>query len=310
MLRVRVQVRAGGDADGAGHGGAEVGEDVAEQVRAHDHVEALGEADEVRGEDVDVVLGGLDVGVALGHGGEALVPERHGVDDAVRLGGGGEVPALAGLRQVEGVAQHPVDAVAGEDALLDRHLAVGAGVEAAADLRVLALDVLAHDHEVDVAGLLAGERALHPVEQAHGPQVHVLVEVAADGDEQAPERDVVGHGGPADRAQEDRLEGPQPLDAVLGHHATKALEALAAPGELLELEADPEAAADGLERAQALGHHLLADPVARDHRDLVTAHGAPALPRLPVLSRAYSPGSSRQRGGKRDRGRPFLPRQG
>ena len=49
-----VDVAGGRDADGTGAGGAEVGEDVAEEVGGYDDVEAVGVEDEVRGEDVDV----------------------------------------------------------------------------------------------------------------------------------------------------------------------------------------------------------------------------------------------------------------
>jgi hypothetical protein len=45
----RVDVRARCDADGAGAGGAEVGENVAEQVAGHDDVEPVGVHHEVRG---------------------------------------------------------------------------------------------------------------------------------------------------------------------------------------------------------------------------------------------------------------------
>ncbi len=51
-----VDVAGGSDADGAGAGGAEVGEDVAEEVGGYDDVEAVGVEDEVRGEDVDVIF--------------------------------------------------------------------------------------------------------------------------------------------------------------------------------------------------------------------------------------------------------------
>ena len=48
-----VDVAGGGDADGAGRRrGAEVGEDVAEEVGGYDDVEAVGVEDEVGGEDV------------------------------------------------------------------------------------------------------------------------------------------------------------------------------------------------------------------------------------------------------------------
>ncbi len=54
-----VDVGRGRDADRAGHRRAQVGEDVAEQIRADHHVEPVGVLHEVRGQDVDVVLVGL-----------------------------------------------------------------------------------------------------------------------------------------------------------------------------------------------------------------------------------------------------------
>src|SRR5262245_16828960 len=48
----------------------------------------------MRRQDIDVILVRLDVRVALLHLGEAFVPERHGVDDAVGLGGQGDVLLL------------------------------------------------------------------------------------------------------------------------------------------------------------------------------------------------------------------------
>jgi len=65
------------DADGAGAGRAEVGEDVAEQVRRHHDVEAVRVQHEQRRQDVDVKLVPLDVGEVLRHRLHALVPVRH-----------------------------------------------------------------------------------------------------------------------------------------------------------------------------------------------------------------------------------------
>src|SRR6266853_1787796 len=53
-------VARGRDADRSGAGGAEVREDVAEEIRPAHHVEPVRVLDEVGGEDVDVVLVGLD----------------------------------------------------------------------------------------------------------------------------------------------------------------------------------------------------------------------------------------------------------
>ena len=75
----------------------------------------------------------------------------------------------------------------------------------AADLGIFALVVLADDQHVDVARLLAGERRGHAVEQADRADIGILLEVAADRHEQRPQRHRVGHGRPADRAEEDRV---------------------------------------------------------------------------------------------------------
>src|SRR5262245_6180575 len=138
VLLLRVDVAARRDPDRPRDGGAEVGEDVPEEVGRDHYVEPVRVLDEVGGEDVDVVLRRLHVGVALRHRGEALVPVRHAVDDAVRLGGRGHVPPRALHRALEGVAHHAIAAGAREHGGLDRHLFRRVAVEPAADLRVLA----------------------------------------------------------------------------------------------------------------------------------------------------------------------------
>ena len=61
-----VDVPARGEADAAGDGGGEVGEDVAEEVVGDDHVEALGLGDEEDRRGVDVQVVGGDLGVLRG----------------------------------------------------------------------------------------------------------------------------------------------------------------------------------------------------------------------------------------------------
>ena len=104
--------------------------------------------------------------------------------------------------------------------LLHDHLALGAGEHAAADRRIFALGVLAHHPEVDVAGLAVGERRRHAGHQPHRAQIDVLVELAAEQDERAPQRDVVGDfRRPADRAEEDRVVLADLVLPVVRHHA-------------------------------------------------------------------------------------------
>ncbi len=207
-----------------------------------------------------------DLGILAGDCCEALVPERHGVDDAVRLGRRGHV-LLSGAREVEGVAHDPVAAAPGEDRLLHRHLVLAVGVEPAADLGIFALVILAHDIEIDVAGHAVAQRRLHPGQQPHRAQVDVLVKAAAQRDQQSPQRDVVGHVGVADRAEIDGVVEPQPVEPVLGHHPPGPGIARAAPVEFVPAQFEPVGPRRPLHSSHTLGHDLVPDAVAGDHRD-------------------------------------------
>src|SRR5262245_14849935 len=163
-----------------------VGQNVPEQVGADDHVKPRWVAHQMRRQNVDVELAGLDLRVLLGDGGKPLVPVGHRDRDAVRLGGRGHLLASARHGKIEGVAHDPIAALAREDRHLGRLLKLGTLETAPTDGGVFALVVLAHDQIVDVAGLAVGEGGLKTLKEAHGPQVDVLLEAAADGNEQAP----------------------------------------------------------------------------------------------------------------------------
>ena len=88
---IGVDVAARRDADRAGAGRAEIGEDVAEQVGGDDDVEAIGVHHELRGQDVDMIFVGAHVRIARRHRLDPPVPPRHGDGDAVGLGRRGQV---------------------------------------------------------------------------------------------------------------------------------------------------------------------------------------------------------------------------
>src|SRR5271156_833367 len=98
---------------------AEVGKNVAEEIGANHHIEPLGMADEMRRENIYVILIGADVGKFLRDDVQAFIPERHGVNDAVRFRRRSYV-RLARAGQAKSVAQNAIYAAAGEDGLLDR----------------------------------------------------------------------------------------------------------------------------------------------------------------------------------------------
>ena len=153
-----IEIGRRGDGNGAGAGWPKVGENVAEQIGGDHHVEEIGMAHEVRRENVDVELVGAYRWVLGADGGETFVPVGHRDRDTVRLGGRGQVLFRTLCRQIEGEAHDPVDADAGEDALLNHEFAFGTLEHAAADTRILAFGVLPNDQEVDVAGASACQR--------------------------------------------------------------------------------------------------------------------------------------------------------
>ncbi len=217
----------------------------------------------------------LHVGVALGHFLHAFVPVRHGDGDAVRFGRRGEVLLRRRAGELEGEFQDAVDADAAHHRFLHHDLALGAGEHLAADRRILTLGVLAHHPEVDVAGLAVGERARHARHQPHRPQIDVLIEFAAEQDQRAPQRDVVGHAvRHADGAEIDGVVLADLVFPILRHHAA-VLFVIVATGEIeiVEPQLEAEFLRRGFEDAHALGHDLLANAVAGNDRDAVNAIG-------------------------------------
>src|SRR5215469_17024108 len=65
---------------------AEIRENVSKQVGAHDNVEPVRVLHEMGGEYVDVILIRANIGILFRDLVKTLVPKRHGVNDAVRLG--------------------------------------------------------------------------------------------------------------------------------------------------------------------------------------------------------------------------------
>src|SRR5207248_5751961 len=129
--------------------------------------------------------------------------------------------------------------------------------------RVLPLGVFSDEQHVDVGRTAAEQRRGRPREEAHRPQVHVLLEPLSNRKEEAPEADVIGDRRPADGAEVDRIKRPQDLEAVVRHHLASLLVESGPPGERLEFQL----ATHGLDRFEPLGDHLGTDAVARNNGD-------------------------------------------
>ena len=135
---------------------------------------------------------------------------------------------------------------------------------------------------------------LHAGHAADRPQREVLVEGAANRDQQAPQRDVVRHTWRAHRAEEDRVVAAERLQPVLGHHRAGLEVPVAAPGKLVPLEPEAVQLARALEHALGGRDDLVADPVARDRHDAVdrVAHLSKCSSRGARLSITASAGTS------------------
>ena len=149
-----IDVRRRRDADGAAHRRPEVGQNVAEQVRADDDVEATRAAARSARSECRCGTGRCgcrDSAAAIAR----KRSSQYGMVIEMPFDLVAEVTCFAGRlpRQLEGEAQDAVHALAREHRLLEHDLALGALEHAPADRRVLAFGIFAHDDEIDVAGL-------------------------------------------------------------------------------------------------------------------------------------------------------------
>jgi hypothetical protein len=254
-----VEVAAGGQADAAGHRGRHVGEDVAEQVVGDDHVVAAGVGEEEHRRRVDVLVGHGDLGELRRHLLDGARPQRPGVGQHVGLVDQRQVLARPADRPLEGVADDPLDTEGGVQADLGGHLVRGVAAQHPAGARVGPLGALPDAEHVDVTGL--GERAADAVVEPRRPQVHVVVELEAQLEQQPALEDAAGHGGVADRAEQDRVVPAELVEHRVGQQLAGALPA----GGPQVVRGGLHVRGDLAEHLEALGHHLRADAVSRDH---------------------------------------------
>ena len=170
-----------------------------------------------------------------------------------------------------------VDAGAREHRHVGRDLLGQAAMHAAADAGIFAFRVLAHDHPVELRAGDVAQRAGDAGQDARRAHVGVLVERLADGEPQAPQRDVVGHVGRAGRAEQDGVVALDQVEAVLGHERAGLLVALGAPVEMIEGDGEAAVALGArLQHLDAGGDHLGADAVPGDGGDAKRSHlGSP-----------------------------------
>ena len=128
---------------------------------------------------------------------------------------------------------------AGEDRDLRRDFLGQALMRAATLARIFALGILAHDDPIKVFCRNIPQRPGDAGQDARRAHIGVLIEALADGEPQAPERDVVGHVRRADRAEIDGIEGAKLIDPTCRHQHAMTLVMVGAPVELLDVETKP-----------------------------------------------------------------------
>ena len=124
------------------------------------------------------------------------------------------------------------------------------------------------------SGRATGERPWDPRQQPTGTQVGPEVEPLPELEDRAPERDVVGHGRIADRAEQDGPGAVELLGPVLRHHPSVLVVEGRAPGQLGPLQIETER----IHGLAGLRDHLGPHAVPGEDGDAVAQTPAPTRP--------------------------------
>ena len=145
-------------------------------------------------------------------------------------------------------------------------------VEAAADFGVFAFGVLAHDVKIDLARLEILYGRFHALQQAHRTQIHILLKSAPNGNQQSPQRNVIGYARIAHGAEKNCVERTKLFEAVFRHHAAGFEIGFATPIEVLPRNARIRTClAAASTDSNALGNHFFSDAVAGNGCNLVVS---------------------------------------
>ena len=270
----------GQQADGAGDHRCLVRQDIAEHVLGDHHIELAGVPDQLHGGVVHqhILIG--HVRILLGQAVHHLPPQAGGLQHVGLVHAGDLFAAHPG--QLKGTAANA----------LDLHLGIGhavGGLNAPVGgliplplAEVHAAGELPDDHQVDalLGGLfLQGAGPGHGGAQGGGAQVRVQAQVLADGQQGGlgPLVRVAGVAplGTAHRAQQHRIAGPALLRRAVGIGLAHRVDGTAAHHHVCKFKAVAELGTHGLHDLDRLAHHLGADAVAPDQRDLIVHFATP-----------------------------------
>ena len=242
----------------------EVGDDVAEHVIGHDHVERLRLAHHLQAESVDIHVLSADIGILGCDLLEDALPQASGIGHDVRLVGHQDLLAASGAGVVKREADDALHAFAGVDVLLRSNLVGRAEFEVAAHARVDALGVLANHSEIDVGGSSVLQRAKRSVQQFHRADIGVKIHLKAHAQQNFFGVDVRRHARIAEGSDEDGVEvAGQHLEAVGRNSGALDDVAISSPVKMSECQRR----ARGLEHLDGCGDDFFSDAVSLDDGD-------------------------------------------
>ena len=277
MLPAGVDVGAGGQAHTAGDHRRNVRQNVGEQVGGHHYIEIFRPAHEIHTGAVDQQRLGFHLRVFRRYFVEYLIPEDHSESLGVGFGDRGHFAALVAADAVfESGADDALGAAPSEDVGLEDRFIRGAGVQPPAYRGVFALGVFAEDDQVDVAGLLAGQRRIDAGIQIGRADADALVEAPAQRQQQPVQRDVIGNVRVAHRPEQDGVKAAQLRQPILRHQPPGLPVIRRPPGKFGEPESRPAGRRKRLQHLAPLGHHLRPHPVPGNHRQIISRHNQPS----------------------------------
>src|SRR5438477_3943132 len=116
--------------------------------------------------------------------------------------------AFAASRQLESIVHDAIAPAPGKNSFLYRQFSVGVAVEAPSNFGVFSFIVFADNADVDLSGRKSFERRVDAAKQTDWPQIDVLLKGAPDGDQQAPQRNMIGDSRISDGAKINGIETP------------------------------------------------------------------------------------------------------
>ena len=235
---------------------------------------SCGPPDQIHARGIDEQRLGPDVGIVARDVREHAIPEPHAEPLRVGLGDRRQQAfPLATTRELEREPDDALGAVPREDSRLHGHFVRVPRSAASPPTCAYSPSVFSRTTTKSMSPRIASrERAAHARVEHGRPHARVLIEAAANRQQQAVERDVVLQPRIADGAEEDRVERPQQIQRVGRHHPAVLEVVLRSPRKRLPLEADVHARACRVDRAHRGGRHFVPDAVAGNHRHAIRFH--------------------------------------